>query len=212
MDGGRRILVVDDDAGGRETIAALLARDGYLLDFAHDGRRALDVLGNAPTSFDLVLCDLIMPQLDGLDVCRAMKSHADLRLVPTILVTGLDESDDMVRGIEAGADDFITKPINKHVLRAKVRAHLRVRGQYLELRDAATDLDAIVNKRREEIAAAAKLSVREREVLELLLLGRSHEDVAQALGISARTSKFHQQNVLKKLGAESRADLMRLFL
>ena len=85
---------------------------------------------------------------------------------------------------------------------------LRVRRTYEQLRACAPQPE----DRRTEIMVQARLTEREREVLELLLLGRTHEDIAHVLGISERTSKFHQSNLLVKLGAESRLDLMRLFL
>ena len=81
-----------------------------------------------------------------------------------------------------------------------------MRDAYLELQAGAE-----VDRRRAERVEAAGLTAREREVLELLLLGRTHEDIAVVLGISERTSKFHQANLLEKLGAESRMDLLRLF-
>jgi DNA-binding NarL/FixJ family response regulator len=85
---------------------------------------------------------------------------------------------------------------------------LRVRQTYRRLRACAT----VPGERRAEIISQARLTEREREVLDLLLLGRTHEDIAQLLGISERTSKFHQPNLLTKLGAECRLDLLRLFL
>lgn len=138
-------------------------------------------------------------------MCRALKADPRWRHVPIVLLTALSERGDVVRGLDAGADDFVTKPVDGAVLRARVRALLRVRDAYLELQAGAE-----VDRRAERIAAAG-LTAREREVLELLLLGRTHEDIAVALGISERTSKFHQANLLEKLGAESRMDLLRLF-
>lgn len=203
-----RILVVDDERSARETIEALLTVDRYQLSFASNGREALEVLGRDP--IDLVLCDVMMPVLDGFEVCRTIKAHVQWRFVPVILVTALDGQDDMVRGVEAGAEELLIKPVEKVVLRARIRSMLRVRAQYTQLQASASDLEGLAQSRRELVLRDAGLSEREREVLDLLLLGRSHDEIAAVLGISPRTSKFHQANILEKLGADSRVDLVRL--
>lgn len=204
------VLVVDDSPSARQSVEALLARDPYVLTLVSNGNEALEQLAIRP--FDLVISDVMMPKMDGLKLCRAIKTHAEWRFIPVILVTALDGQDDLVRGLEAGADEFLVKPVDRVVFRARVRAMLRIRSQYQELSHSAPKLDELLTDRRERLIAAAGLSEREREVLDLLLLGRSHCDIAAALGISERTSKFHLGNILAKLGAESRADLPRLFL
>lgn len=204
MTGRRRILVIDDEPSARQVTCAQLLPEGYELRALASGAEALALLAEAP--FDVVVCDVMMPGVDGVQVCRALKADRGWRHVPVILLTALSERGDVVRGLDAGADDFVTKPVDGAVLRARVRAFLRVRDAYLELQAGAE-----VDRRRAERVEAAGLTAREREVLELLLLGRTHEDIAVVLGISERTSKFHQANLLEKLGAESRMDLLRLF-
>lgn len=205
-----RILVIDDEQSARDTTEALLHLDGYEMHFAATGHDGLAHLGRAPV--DLILCDVMMPGIDGFEVCRRVKAHPEWRFVPLILVTALDAAEDMVRGIDAGADELLTKPVQRVVLRARVRAMLRVRQHYAQARESPRDLESLLRARREQLAAEAQLTAREREVLELLLLGRTQEEIGTALLISARTAKFHQQNLLRKLGADSRADLTRLFL
>lgn len=204
MTARRRILVVDDEPTARQVTCAQLVPEGYDLRALASGAEALAALADAPV--DVVVCDVMMPGVDGVQVCRALKAEPRWRHVPVVLLTALSDRGDVVRGLDAGADDFVTKPVDGAVLRARVRALLRVRDAYLELQAGAE-----VDRRRAERIEAAGLTAREREVLELLLLGRTHEDIAVALGISERTSKFHQANLLAKLGAESRMDLLRLF-
>lgn len=196
------ILVVDDDESARQTIEALLISERYDMLFAESADASLEVL--ARRRVDLVLCDIMMPNISGFEVCRAIKTHPEWRLTPVVLLTALDGADDQVRGLDAGADDFLSKPLSGTILRARVRAMLRVRHQYIAG-------DELLRVRRAEKIRAAELTAREVEVLDLVLLGRAHEDIALALGISERTSKFHQANILRKLGAESRYDLLRLF-
>ena len=201
-----RVLVIDDDPAALQTTQAQLLPEGYDFIPVPSGVAALAYLDSEPA--DLVICDLMMPVLDGYGVARAFKAHPEWRYVPLILLTALDARSAIVEGLEAGADDFVSKPVEGAVLRARARSMLRVRQTYRRLRASAT----VPGVRRAEIVSQARLTEREREVLDLLLLGRTHEDIAQLLGISERTSKFHQSNLLTKLGAESRLDLLRLFL
>jgi DNA-binding NarL/FixJ family response regulator len=197
-----RVLVIDDDLVTRQTIEAQLHQEAFDLRSISGGVEALEMLDTEPV--DLVICDLMMPEVDGYAVTRAFKAHSEWRFVPIIVLTALSSPEAIVAGLEAGADELVTKPIEGAVLRARARSMLRVRQTYRRLRGDAA--------RREEVIQAARLTEREREVLDLLLLGRTHEDIAVVLGITERTSRFHQSNLLLKLGAESRMDLMRLFL
>jgi DNA-binding NarL/FixJ family response regulator len=208
MSTAAKVLVVDDEPSARQTASALLLPEGYDLRLASGGGEALALLDEAPV--DLVICDVMMPAIDGFAVCRAIKAHLEWQFVPVILLTALGEREDVVRGLEAGADQFVSKPVEGAVLRARARAMLRVRSRYAVLRQLRAQ--APPPDHRGQLVAQANLTAREREVLDLLLLGRTHQDIAEVLGISERTSKFHQANLLAKLGAESRLDLMRLFL
>jgi putative two-component system response regulator len=117
--------VVDDMEANRKLVASILTRDGYLLAFADDGRTAIDMVeGDHP---DLVLMDVMMPHLNGFEACQALKRNPATRLVPVVLVTALQNSEDRIRGLDAGADDFISKPFNAHELRARVRSLIRIK-------------------------------------------------------------------------------------
>ncbi|MBX3158510.1 MAG: response regulator transcription factor [Deltaproteobacteria bacterium] len=201
-----RILVVDDDATARMVTHAMLVPGRFAVKLVASGAEALDVLGGERV--DLVICDVMMPELDGFAVCRAMRHHHDWRRVPVMLLTGSSEPGDVVRGMEAGADQFVTKPVPAAVLRARAQAMLGLRERYA---DASVDPGALRVRHREAAIAQAGLTARERAVLDLLLLGRTHDEIALVLGISERTSRFHQANLLEKLGADSRNDLLRLF-
>ena len=206
-----RILVIDDEPSAHALLEGLLGRDGYAFAHASSAREAYEIL--EAQDIDLVLCDVVMPGTDGLEVCRVLKSHERWRTIPIMLITALASQDDMVLGLEAGADEFLGKPIDKVTLRARVRALLRIRQQYRDLsRRGPRALGALLHQRRDHLADAANLSARERQVLELLMLGRTKKEIGVVLGISTRTAKFHQTNLMTKLGAESRAGLLRLLL
>ena len=160
---------------------------------------------------DLVVCDTVMPNGTGFELCRQMKAHPTWRFIPVMLLSAGGGNEEMIRGVASGADDFLTQPLEGVFLRARVGAMLRVRKLFAELQTAADDTEGALRRHRERLINHAQLSPREREVLDLLLMGRTHSEVGLALGISARTAKFHQQKILEKLDADSRRDLMRLF-
>ena len=120
-----RVLVVDDLEANRKLLGSLLTRDGYRVAFAEDGRAALDMV--ARDQPDLVLMDVMMPHLNGFDACLAIKRNPTTRLIPVVLITALQNSEDRIRGLDAGADDFLSKPFNAHELRARVRSLIRIK-------------------------------------------------------------------------------------
>jgi sigma-B regulation protein RsbU (phosphoserine phosphatase) len=117
------ILVVDDNENNREMLARRLAREGYTrVVAAADGRQALDLLRSR--RFDLVLLDIMMPQVNGYQVLEALKSDPERRDVPVIMISAVDELDSAIRCIELGAEDYLLKPFNPTLLRARVGASL----------------------------------------------------------------------------------------
>lgn len=129
-----RVLVVDDIEANRTLVTALLTRDGYRVDAVASGAAALERVRSDPP--DLVLLDVMMPPPNGFDVCRALKADAGTRLIPVVLITALQQSEDRIQGFEAGADDFISKPFNAHELRARVRSLIRIK-RYTDDLDSA---------------------------------------------------------------------------
>lgn len=195
------ILVVDDDPIALVTTKAQLAPEGWTIHGALHVGDALARLSETP--MHLVICDALMPERDGFEVCRLFKAAPAWAATPFLMLTSLTDDTHIIRGLEAGADDFVSRPVAGAVLRARVRAMLRARTTYNLQRDPEPS-------RREAIIQSAGLTARERQVLDLLLLGRTHEDIAVALDISERTARYHQGNLFAKLGAESRLDLMRV--
>jgi DNA-binding response OmpR family regulator len=127
------VLVVDDDATNRDVLLRRLQREGYATEAAEGGRRALELV--ATRQFDLVLLDLMMPDVDGYQVLLRVKFDPALRDIPVIMISALDELESVVRCIEAGAEDYLPKPFDPVLLRARVGACLekkRLREQELE--------------------------------------------------------------------------------
>jgi class 3 adenylate cyclase len=133
-----RILVVDDQRANVEMMAGLLEARGYEVITALDGERALErVHAERP---DLVVSDIMMPVMDGYALTRRLRSNPDTALLPVVLVTSLDPQAERVKGIEAGADDFLSRPVNWPELFARVRALLRVKTLQDEVRRQAEAL------------------------------------------------------------------------
>jgi adenylate cyclase len=119
---GASVLVVDDDAVNRAMLVGLLERDGHRVTTATDGRQAMEALARDP--FDVVLLDVLMPEMDGYEVLQAMKADDQLRHIPVVMITALDDVASAVRCIELGADDYLAKPFDPILLGARVRAGL----------------------------------------------------------------------------------------
>jgi putative two-component system response regulator len=133
-----KILVVDDEHSSVEVLTRLMAREGYEVVTASSGARALDAVAREQP--DVVLMDVNMPGVDGFEVCRRLKKGATTRLLPVILITGLTATEDRIRGIDAGADDFLSKPFAIDELRARVRSLTRLKQYTDELESA----DAVI--------------------------------------------------------------------
>jgi len=135
------VLVVDDNEALRALMAEFLRVHGFNVSTASDGQTALYELSRQPP--DLVLLDVQMPGLDGFEVCRRIKASPETRLTPVVLVTGLSATEDRVRGLDAGADDFLTKPVDRSELVARVRSLLTLKSFVNELERAESVLFAL---------------------------------------------------------------------
>jgi CheY-like chemotaxis protein len=146
------ILIVDDQPQNIELLEAYLAPQGYEIVTAANGEEALEKLSG--NQIDLILLDVMMPGIDGYEVTRRVRQNGKQRLLPVILVTALKEKENRVKGIEAGCDDFISKPIDKMELLARVRSLLKVKAYNDLMINYRNELEAAVNERTEELRTA----------------------------------------------------------
>jgi adenylate cyclase len=160
-DRGARILVVDDVAENVRLLAAVLEAHGYDIVSATDGQAALELAASAEP--DLVLLDVMMPQLDGYAVCRRLREQEDTAVLPVIMLTA-SEGSEKTKAIEAGADDFIPKPFNPHELLTRIRSLLRIKryhdtikAQAAELLDLNRTLEERVQTQLEELERLQRL-------------------------------------------------------
>jgi adenylate cyclase len=147
-----RILVVDDQRANVEMMAGVLKARGYEVLTALDGESALErVRAGRP---DIVVSDILMPGMDGYEMCRRLRADADTALLPVVLVTSLDAQKERIKGLEVGADDFLSKPVNWEELFARVRSLLRVKSLQDELKGWNAKLEERV---REQVAQLERL-------------------------------------------------------
>ena len=123
--GPSKILIADDNLQNCELLDAYLSDEGYLIEMSYDGQATLDRVAHSQP--DLILLDIMMPKLSGYEVCQRLKEDESTRDIPIIMVTALNEMGDIEKAVNAGADDFLTKPVNKLELTTRVRSLLRVR-------------------------------------------------------------------------------------
>ncbi len=131
----RTILVVDDSELNRMMMESFIDPLGHEVIQAADGREALERVKTVHP--DLILLDVMMPEMDGFEVCRRLKSNPETRVIPVIIITALDKTEDNVKGIEAGADDFLTRPFDAVILAARIKSLLRAK----ELNDEIVKLE-----------------------------------------------------------------------
>lgn len=136
-----RILIVDDESAARIALATLLRREGFEVRDASDGAAALAECASFRPG--LILLDILMPGVDGFEVCRRIKATPETRLTPVVLITGLSATEDRIKGINAGADDFLSKPIDFNELLARTRSLLRLKQFTDELENAEGVLDSL---------------------------------------------------------------------
>ena len=133
-----RILIVDDHEDNIELLRARLEAWGYESESASDGAEALEKIERRPP--DLVLLDVMMPKIDGIEVARRVKANTSLPFIPIIMQTALDATENKVEGLEAGADDYITKPIDFAELKARLQSMLRIKRLQEELEERERQL------------------------------------------------------------------------
>lgn len=142
--GQASILVVDDDFRNTELLKTYLTSIGYEVMTAGNGEQALEIVAVQPP--DLILLDVMMPGLNGLEVCSRLKGREETRLIPIVMVTALRETEDKIKAIEVGADDFLSKPFNIYELAARVRSLLRIKRLHDELEQKNDLLYNVLNR------------------------------------------------------------------
>lgn len=192
-----KILVIEDEPQMRRNMATILKLEGFEALVAENGRVGVELARRERPA--LILCDVMMPELDGYGVLQAVRADADTAAIPFLFLTAKGEKADLRLGMNAGADDYLTKPVDIADLLAAVNARLE-RQQTLESA-LASGPDFTTSK---PLETALGLTPREAEVLLWVAQGKSNGDIAGILSTGESTVKKHLEHVFEKLGVENR--------
>ena len=199
MDGIASILIVDDNP---KFLKDALPMYGYEITIAEDGIEALKILGDEKNHFDLILLDVMMPNMDGWDTLKAIRKNEKTQYIPVIMITAVSEEQKVVSGLKIGADDYITKPFILPNLLARIEAVLRRSKWQAE----ATKKEKKINKD----VNIDLLTPKEKEVLSLLAKGANNQEIANSLCVQDVTIKTHLNNIFKKLKVSNRTQAVLL--
>ncbi len=135
------VLIVDDEPFGRDTLEGLLQKEGYDLLFASNGQETLDITQEHIP--DLILLDIMMPGMDGYEVCNRIRNNPKIAEIPILMITALDDKDSLIKGIDAGADDFVSKPFDRAILRQRVKTILKL-NRFRKLKEEREKLEEVI--------------------------------------------------------------------
>ncbi len=191
----KRILVIEDEPEMRRNIAALLRYHDYEPIEAENGRKGVELARQENP--DVILCDVMMPELDGYGVLQALQQEPALALIPFIFLTAKGDKDDLRSGMNLGADDYLTKPVANADLVRAIEARLR-RSRQHATREFKPDFSSTQPLQK------LGLTPRATETLLWLAQGKTNGDIATILGITESTVKKHVQEIFERLGVETR--------
>jgi DNA-binding NarL/FixJ family response regulator len=199
------ILVVDDNP---KYLKDVLPMYGYEVTVAMDGLQALKILtGQEEQKFDLIILDIMMPNMDGWDTLKSIRSNKGFEDVPIIMLTALDSEQKEVSGLKFGADDYIVKPFTLPNLLARVEALLRRSGW-----NQKKNQNKSMNLPFTSDEPIVPLTSREKEVLKLVGQGANNQDIAEKLFVREVTVKTHLNSIFKKLNVANRTQAVLLAL
>jgi DNA-binding NarL/FixJ family response regulator len=195
------ILIIEDDPAYISMMETILQMEGFNVRIASSGKSGLAMLHEKRP--DLILCDIMMPEMDGHAVLEALKSEKALADIPFVFVTALGERAEVRRGMSAGADDYLPKPFSADELLAavigRIRRHEIIRQQH----------DKSVFQEEQAIFRTRKITRRELDVLLMVGKGSTSREIAEQMGLSLKTIEVHRYHLMNKLGASNAAILAR---
>lgn len=199
----KKILLIEDHPPMRENLVLMLEMEGFTVLCAAHGRRGLELARSV--SPDLILCDVMMPELDGYGVLQALRADSATSTIPFLFLTAKGEKQDQRTGMNLGADDYLVKPVAKEEVLAAIAARLQRRADHEERSRAQLSQVKFTPDFSSALPLEALgLSPREAEVLLWIAQGKGNEEIGIILGVSRNTIKKHVLHLLEKLGVESR--------
>jgi putative two-component system response regulator len=197
MDTKAKILVVDDEDRNLRLMELLLTSFGYDVITASNGEEALEKVHDI--SPDVILLDVMMPKIDGFEVAKRLKGEEGTKIIPVVMVTALNEVEDRVKALEAGADDFLNKPVDKTELRARVQSLIKVKASNDYMRNYQKELEAEVAKRTIQLRQALK-KLKELSLESICYLCRAAEYRDENTGDHIKRVSHYTSAIARKMG------------
>ena len=191
-----KVLVIDDNPKFLEDSLPLY---GYEVESAIDGLKAMKTLSKK-TDFDIILLDVMMPNMNGWDVLKEIRENENTKMLPIIMTTAISEEQKIVKGLKMGADDYIVKPFVLSTLLARIEAVIR-RSTWNKNDSSQIDIKKVKSVNND-------ITPKESVVLELLTKGLNNKEIADELNITEVTVKTHLRNIYKKFNVNSRTQLV----
>ena len=193
------IQIVDDEPQNLMVLEAMLISQGYRVTMANNGKQAIEKALTEPP--DLVLLDIMMPVMDGYETVRALKKNEKTRHIPVVMVTALTQVEDRVKALESGADDFMTKPIDKTEVRARVRSLLKVKAYNDHMKNYQKELETEVARQTEELRKAFN-QLKEASLETIIRLSRAAEYKDDDTGAHVLRMSHYAAAIARKMGYE----------
>jgi DNA-binding NarL/FixJ family response regulator len=195
------LLVVDDDPHLIQLLRDYLEFRGYQVMGAAHGKEAMELLSTHPP--DLIICDVMMPEMDGYSFVQALRQNSPCSWVPVIFLSAKDQSQDRIRGLSLGGDVYMVKPFEPEELVAQVESSLAASQRLRQHQSGRSDSESL------DLPFDVALTPTEQKVVNLVARGLGNRDIALKLKVSQRTVESHVSNMLGKTGLHNRTELAR---
>jgi DNA-binding NarL/FixJ family response regulator len=200
---GNTLLLVDDDPNLILLVTDYLRFQGYEVLTAENGLQALEIINT--TTPELIICDIMMPEMDGYSLVQKLRSDPDKQWIPIIFLSAKGQSNDRIKGLETGADVYMVKPFEPEELVAQVKSSLRQTDRLLQHSSKTGSLEGSFSQVPENI----ELTQTEIKVIQLVAQGLPNKEIAERLHVSQRTIESHVSNMLSKTNLNNRTELSR---
>jgi DNA-binding NarL/FixJ family response regulator len=200
---GNTLLLVDDDPNLILLVTDYLRFQGYEVLTAENGLQALEIINT--TTPELIICDIMMPEMDGYSLVQKLRSDPDKQWIPVIFLSAKGQSNDRIKGLETGADVYMVKPFEPEELVAQVKSSLRQTDRLLKHSSKTGSLEGSFSQVPENI----ELTQTEIKVIQLVAQGLPNKEIAERLHVSQRTIESHVSNMLSKTNLNNRTELSR---
>ncbi len=200
----RRLLLIDDDPNLILLVKDYLEFRGYEVVTAENGREALEVLEQEIPNIDMIICDVMMPEMDGYSLVKHVREDPKTSWIPVLFLSAKGQSQDRVKGLNTGADVYMVKPFEPEELVAQVESSLKQASRLIQHQNKGAEVGPKI-----QVPFDVELTPTELRVVQFVARGMANREIAQELNVSQRTIESHVSNMLGKTGLHNRTELAR---